>query len=147
MAFREQIIEKIKKKEIEIQGHEIKIREAKIYIQALQDILRTLLGESVPSEATTSPEGILRPGSMTYKTYELLTKVGKPVHISEILERMGEDQGKKASLVSSLGTYVKNQQIFTRPLPNTFGLIGMEYDLDKPSDEPPVDFGLFHEDK
>jgi hypothetical protein len=84
---------------------------------------------------------------MPYKTYELLTKARKPLHISTILKGIGEEptRQKKASLVSSLSTYVKNQQIFTRPLPNTFGLIGMAEDTEP--DEPPEDFGLFENEE
>lgn len=148
MGFRDQIIEKIRKKEVEIQGHENKIREAKIYVQALQDVLRTLPGaEEAKPDVITSPENVLRPGSMVYKTYELLTKASKPIHISAILEGIGEEptRQKKASLVSSLSTYVKNQQIFTRPHPNTFGLIGMT-DSSAP-DGPPEDFGLFQDEE
>ena len=145
MAFKDQLVDRIKKKEAEIQVHEAKIREAKVYIQALQDVIRTLPGEGSASEPAT-PDSILRPGSMTYKTYELLKGAGKPLHISDILSGIGEEQGKKASLVSSLATYVKNQQIFTRPLPNTFGLIDMEDDYPVP-DEPPEDFGLFQDNE
>ncbi len=147
MAFREQILSRIKRKEAEIQGHETKIREAKVYIQALQDVLKTLpITDSSAEEVSASPEAILRPGSMVYKTYELLSNVGKPLHISAILEGIGEEptRQKKASLVSSLATYVKNQQIFDRPLPNTFGLIGMACETNK--DEPPDDFGVTEDD-
>lgn len=143
MGLKEQITDKIKKKEVEIQVHEAKIREAKIYIQALQDVLKTLHSGTV-LEPVMSPDNILRPGSMTYKTYELLNAAGKPLHISDILKGIGEEQSKKASLVSSLATYVKNQQIFTRPFPNTFGLIGMADNAD--SSEPPENFGLFQDE-
>lgn len=147
MGFKEQLIDKIKKKETEINGHETKIKEAKIYIQALQDMLRAIPGEDVGPVAIEPSDNILRPGSMPYKTHELLTKARKPLHISVILKGIGEEptRQKKASLVSSLSTYVKNQQIFTRPFPNTFGLIGMA-DTANP-DEPPEDFGLFKDDE
>jgi hypothetical protein len=145
MGLREKLLDKIKKKEIEIQEYEIKIRESRIYIQAIQDTIRVLPREDIDLDMATA-DNILRPGSMPYKTYELLNKEKRPLHISVILKSIGVELTKqnKASLVSSLATYVKNKQIFTRPLPNTFGLIGMEMPQDM--DEPPEDFGLFKDE-
>ncbi len=148
MGFREQLTDKLKKKEAEIRGHENKIREARIYIQALQDMLRSLPEEGAVPDVVSTTDNVLRPGSMPHKTYELLMKARKPLHISVILKGIGEEptRQKKASLVSSLAMYVKNQQIFTRPLPNTFGLMGMT-DIPDPTDEPPEDFGVLQDDE
>ena len=103
MPLKDHIINRIKRKETEIQSHEAKIREAKIYLQALQDILKNITQDQTSPESAVSSDNILRPGSMTYKTYELLTKMGKPLHISEILKGIGEEPTKKASLVSCTG--------------------------------------------
>ncbi|MBA4391576.1 MAG: hypothetical protein C0399_11670 [Syntrophus sp. (in: bacteria)] len=143
MGFKEKLVDKIKRKEAEIQEYEIKIREARIYIQAIQDTIKVLPREDVGVDVTGATENTLRVGSMPHKTYELLAKAKKPLHITDILIGIGVKQTKqvRASLVSSLSTYVKNKQIFTRPLPGTYGLIGM----DVISGEPPDNFGLFKE--
>ncbi|MCX5815687.1 MAG: hypothetical protein NTX75_05515 [Proteobacteria bacterium] len=146
MGLREKLVEKIKRKDIEIQEYEIKIREAKVYIQAIQDTLKVIPREDIGLDVTVTDDCILRTGSMPYKTRELLTKVNKPLYIADILVGIGVKPTKqiRASLVSSLSTYVKNKQIFTRPFPGTYGLIGMDYVA---VDEPPENFGLFKDEK
>ncbi|MBI4823663.1 MAG: hypothetical protein HY805_05480 [Nitrospirae bacterium] len=133
MGIRAKFEEKIKRKEQEIQEYEGKIREAKAYLQALQDSLKLLPREG----KNVSIESILRPGSNIAKTYEFLKKIGKPLHITEILKGIGKSTSKKdrIALSGSLGWYVRRKEIFTRPAPNTFGLI-------ESGEEPPEDFGL-----
>lgn len=145
MGLREKLADKIKRKETEIQEYEMKIREARVYIQAIQDTIKVLPREEAGMEATPATGNTLRVGSMPHKTYELLVKAKKPLHVSDILTGIGVKATKKvrSSLVSSLATYVKNNQIFSRPMPGTYGLIGM----DIITDEPPDNFGLFTERK
>ena len=100
MGFREQLIDKLKKKEGEIRGHENKIREARVYIQALQDMLRSLPDEGATPDGTSTTDNILRPGSMPHKTYELLVKARKPLHISVILKGIGEEPTRAEEGVS-----------------------------------------------
>jgi hypothetical protein len=75
-----------------------------------------------------------------------LRKAGKPLHITDILKGIGKTTSKKdrVSLSGSLGWYVRRNEIFTRPAPNTFGLKEME-DISK--EEPPDDFGLSKEEE
>ncbi len=138
MSLRKKIEDKIKKKEQEIQEYETKISEAKIYISALNETLRLLPKDS---DITESPESKIRPGSAIAKTLALLKKTGRPMHINEILEGIGKSTSKKdrVALSGSLGWYVRRHEIFTRPAPNTFGLIS--------SEEPPNDFGLDKKEK
>ncbi|HEX9751076.1 MAG TPA: HTH domain-containing protein [candidate division Zixibacteria bacterium] len=71
----------------------------------------------------------IRPKSKVGRALQILRDAGKPLHVSEILRALGEDHKNKqarASLSGSLGVYVRNGQVFTRPSPNTFGL--MEFD-------------------
>lgn len=136
MALRDKFEERIKKKELEVQELESKTREAKAYLQALQDSIKLL-----PKEEKVGVGSIvetLRSGSNVHKTYELLKKMGKPMHLNEILKAIGKGTSKteKVNLAGSLGGYVRKGEIFTRPAPNTFGLISMEDIL-----EPPDDFG------
>jgi hypothetical protein len=68
---------------------------------------------------------VLRPGTTLHKVAEILREAGKPLHISEILPKLGKEVNRKtrATLTGSLGTYIRNKVIFDRPAPNTFGLI------------------------
>ncbi len=127
--------ERIKRKEEEIQEYETKIKEARVYVQALQDAIKFLPKE----DSEKSPEAyMLRPGSSMSKTYEILQKAGKPMHINDILNGIGKDTSKKerTSLAGSLANYARQKRIFTRTAPNTFGLISNE------AEEPPEDFGI-----
>lgn len=141
MGLRDKFEDKIKKKKEEIEQLHIKIREAEAYIQGLQDAMKYLPKYKVDVTSDKS----LRPGSMLHKTYTLLKSTGKPMHINDILQGIGlqVDRDKKVSLTGSLGSYVRNKQIFTRPAPNTFGLISME---NEDIDEPPDDFGFTDEE-
>ncbi|HNS79762.1 MAG TPA: hypothetical protein PKM17_14030 [Syntrophorhabdus sp.] len=139
MGLREKFEDKIKKKELEIQEYEMKIREARAYVQALQDHIKFLPKEDMANDATDS--NTLRPGSMPYRAHELLKKAGRPLHVSDILTGIGEEPTKpnRVSLSGTLASYVRNHKIFSRPMPNTFGLISLERAV---STEPPEDFGL-----
>lgn len=138
MGLKAKFEDKIKKKEAEVAEYETKIREARAYLQALQDSMKLLPKESIDSNLGGS--GTLRPGSNTYKTYEYLKKTGKPAHINEILKILGKEvnSAEKVNLSSTLGTYVRKKEIFTRTAPNTFGLIELSGSLE----EPPDDFGI-----
>jgi hypothetical protein len=68
---------------------------------------------------------------------------GRPVHIDDLLQALGRDNTReaKASLGSSLAAYVRREEIFTRPAPNTFGLIELGHQNRPKSTEPPEGFG------
>lgn len=137
MGIREKIEDKIKKKEQEIMEYEKKISEAKSYIEALRDTIKLF----PKSESSESPEAKIRPGSAIAKTLALLKKIGKPIHINEILEGIGKTTSKKdrVTLSGSLGWYVRRKEVFVRTAPNTFGLVGIGSEM---SDQPPDDFGI-----
>lgn len=143
MGLREKLEDRIKKKEQEILELEIKIREAKAYLQALHDSIRLLPRKEV---TLGEAESVLRPGSNIAKTYELLKKEGRPMHITEILKGIGKSATKKEkiSLSGSLSWYVRRKEIFSRPAPNTFGLINVE-EKETYNEEPPEEFGLEEE--
>lgn len=141
MGIRDKIEDRIKKKEQEIQDYEMKISEAKSYIEALMDTIKLL----PKSEIAEAPESKIRPGSTIAKTLALLRKAGKSMHINEILEGMGKSTSKKerVALSGSLGWYVRRHEIFMRTAPNTFGLIGMRTEI---TEKPPEDFGVEKEE-
>lgn len=140
------IHEKIKKKEVEVQQLEdqfreleTKIREARAYIQALEDLKKSLPAEGAGEVAI---EKVIRPGTELDKVREILRKTGKPMHISQLLQALGKPlaRNSRASLTGSIGAHVRKNQIFTRPAPNTFGLINWGIEEDHDDDEVPEDF-------
>lgn len=112
------------KKQQEIRQLEIKLREATAYLQALQDSIKVLSREA-NGPAGESEEQTLRAGTSLAMARDVLRAVGKPLHVTEILKQMGKPADKKArvSLGSTLASYARDRQVFTRPLPNTFGLL------------------------
>ena len=142
MGVREQFQKLIDRKQQDIKDLELQLEKARTYAQALQDSMRLL-----PKEFSSADrEQSLRPGTALAKAREALKVAGKPMHISDILKAIGKppDKKNKLSLSGSLSTYVRNRQIFSRPAPNTFGLIEMVKVVSDPSIEGielPEDFG------
>jgi hypothetical protein len=148
MVLRQELLKRIEKKRREISELELKIRSALSYIQALEDTVKLLgndeenvINKGIASVESASDEA-MRSGSKPDRVREILSKEGKPMHIVKILEAMGEGTGlpERSGLAGSLGAYVRENKIFYRPAPNTFGLIEFQ-----PKavlvDEPPVEFG------
>lgn len=79
------------------------------------------------------------------KARDALLKEAKPLHIDDLLKAIGKTKEHKASVSGSLGNYVRKNEIFTRPAPNTFGL--KEFDESQPEEEPPEDFGVADQDE
>lgn len=137
MKPRIQLEKRIQAKTQEILKLENEIREARSYIQGLQDALKMLPRDTGSGDISR----ILRPGSDMAKARDAMLRSGKPMHINEILREIGKDKAQRASVTGSLGNYVRKGEIFTRPAPNTFGL--KEFDADfQPDSEPPDDFGI-----
>lgn len=122
MGIRENFQKLIDKKLQEIRDLQLQMEKAEAYVQALQDSMKLLPRESANG---VSPEQTLRPGTAMAKARDILRAQGKPMHISELLKALGRpvDKKNKVSIGGSISTYVRNQQIFTRPAPNTFGLM------------------------
>ena len=141
MTERDIIRARLLKKEQEIEQLEDKIRSARIYVQALQDILRLVEEDPDPSSVAGSA---LRPGSSVAKARDEILRRGAPVHIGDLLSALGKDASResRSSLTSSLAAYVRRGEIFTRPAPNTFGLIELQHEPVAPGPvEPPKGFG------
>jgi hypothetical protein len=142
MGLRQDIEKKIERKREEMRNHELAIREGASYVQALQETLKMLPRESAPSGNQQN----LRPGSEIAKAREAIKKAGKPLHIGDLLKAIGRTNDKKSrlSLSGSIAHYVRNGQIFTRPAPNTYGLVELEnHDMseDIPEDESDTHVG------
>jgi hypothetical protein len=122
MAFRDDLLRRIEKKQEEIFSLESQLREAKSYLQALEDTVKMMPREGLnEGQADT----LLRPGSTIARARDAIIAAGRPLHIQEILSAVGRPSTKeaRAALSGSLASYVRRNEIFSRPAPNTFGLI------------------------
>ena len=148
MDIRREFEKRIERKKQEVFDLERNIAEAKAYMQALLDALKLLpKDKDAPAE---EPSANLRPNSDLALTAELLKGMGRPLHIDEILQGIGKPVTKenKASLGTSLGSYARRNMIFTRPMPNTFGLISqVETPSEPDGEEPPSGFGQDQEEE
>jgi hypothetical protein len=137
MYLRSELEKRIEKKQQEIAGYDRAKSEAESYLQALQDMLKIFPKEGLEAKADT-----LRHGSELSRVKDLISKAGKPLPIDTILEGLNKEKTKenKLSLAGSLSSYVRKHKIFTRPLPNTFGLLEMGAKTEEVA--PPPDFGI-----
>ncbi len=125
MGVRDKFEKRLREKEQEIAELENKIREARIYVQALQDSMRFL-----PKEESGGVEKpTFRHGSITQKTYEVLKGSNKPMHSKEILSALDLEINRHnlSTLRGSIGAYIREGKIFFSPSPGTIGLIGVPY--------------------
>lgn len=136
MNVAQELDKKIEKKQQDIAKQERDLDKEKAYLQALLDFRKTLPRDGVPAQITFT----LRAGSDVAKVREVLQKEGKPLHIDELLRRLGKEVAKKSkvSLGGSLGTYVRERKIFSKTGPNIFGLL----EFANEENNPPDDFGL-----
>ena len=120
MGIRENFQKLVNKKQQEVTELELRIREAKAYIQALEDSMKLL-----PRDNSASVEHSLRPDSNLAKARDAIKKAGAPLPIADILKAIGKPQDKKhrVSLAGTLSGYARSGKVFTKTAPNTFGLI------------------------
>lgn len=141
MGEREKVHDRIRKKELEIQDLESKIKDAKVYLQALEDVLRLF-----PREADIGDVALLRPGSLVAQARDAILKHGGPMHVTALVKALGREltRANQTGIAGSIAAYVRKGEIFTRVGPNTFGLVELgkagspEVET---TDEPPADFG------
>jgi len=153
MGLREDIQRRIDKKhqeiaEIEAWGreNEMRLREARAYVQGLSDILKLAHreGEQAGGVAT------LRPGTSLAQAREAIIKQGHPLRLEVLLKAMGKpaDRKSRAALGGSLSAYVRRGEVFTRPAPNTFGLVELGHVANATTKNayPPSTFGQDEQD-
>jgi hypothetical protein len=139
MSEQDKIRDKLRKKEAEIQLLDEKLRAARVYVQALQDVLKLL-----DTDRTEPAESVLREGSAVSQARDVILRKGTPLHINDLLAELGKEltRESRASLTSSIAAYVGRGEIFTRPAPNTFGLVELGHSsIDSKVHEPPSGFG------
>jgi hypothetical protein len=123
MNARRKITQKIEEKNTRIADLQRQLAEEIAHRNGLQEALKF-----VPAEPTNGEAFDLREGTDAAKVRDILKAEGKPIHLDEILKRMGKEatRNAKGALAGSLGYYVKKHIVFTRPGRNIFGL--MEFD-------------------
>jgi hypothetical protein len=131
MGFREDLARKIDKKRAEIEVLEEQVKTSRTYLQALEDMYK-LAGRESSAAVTSSagPERVqasasFRAGSMTGAAYDALKKAGRPLHVNTLLPAIGRGitRADKSAISGTLAAYVRKGDVFTRPAPNTFGLV------------------------
>ena len=149
MSPRVKIEKQIKRRELEIQRLvdqkkelDSDIRDTETFIKGLQEALKHL-----PSEKKDTDTYTVRPGSDVYKALMILQNYGKPLRIEDILKNMGKEVNKhnRVNVASQLSHNYREGRIFTRPAPNTFGLLkwgdNQEIDDLAESEDLPNEFG------
>jgi hypothetical protein len=146
MGAREEVVKKIARKQQEISDLELRIREGRAFIQGMEEVLKILPKENSLQKA----EQILRPGTAIYSAREAIKQAARPLHIADLLKALKLEVNKKnrLSLSGSLSGYARRGEVFTRPAPNTFGLVEFGESFGRQDlAEPPDDFGGDVEDE
>ena len=95
------------------------LTQAESYLKGLQDAY----GFISSSNNTAKKEFALRAGSDLEKVKIVLEESKKPLHIDDILQKIGKESKSKVSLAGSLSGYARDGKIFRKIGPNKFGLI------------------------
>lgn len=121
MGARESLLKLADKKDNEIRELKLQLAQAEAYLQAIQDSIKVLPKESL--DAKMEPE--LRFGTLLAQARDVLKAEGKPMHVNEILHKMGKttDKSNRISLSGSLAAYVRKKTIFKKTGPNIFTLV------------------------
>ena len=138
MGIRDNFQKLVNKKLQEVAELELRVREARAYIQALEDSMKLL-----PRDMSTGVGHTLRPDSNLAKARDAIKAAGVPLPIADILKAIGKPQDKKhrVSLAGTLSGYARDGKVFTKTAPNTFGLIEMGAAPVEEGDELPEEFG------
>ncbi len=142
MGLREKFQKRIDEKRQEIASLQNRIRDLKVYVQAVEDTMRLL-----PRENQEDRSSDLRTGTNIHKAYAALSERGAPMHISDIVKAIGkpDEHDNRVALGGSISAYVRKGQLFTRPAPNTFGLL--EFPQKPAANVPPPNFGVEERDE
>ena len=122
MGFREDLFRRIEKKRSEISALEADLLTAKTYLQALEENYK-LAGKGVPSAEPSVPT--FRAGTLLAAAYSAIKQAGRPMHVNDLLPAMGRavNRAERSAVSGTLAAYVRKGEVFTRPAPNTFGLV------------------------
>lgn len=124
MGLREDYFRRIEKKRLEVEKMRTDLRVEERYLEAMMDAYKLLPRTGEETNGASRPSN-LRKGSGTAKAYDALKRTGHHMHVKDLLEAMGVKVSRKTTqgLASSLRAYVNKHEIFTKPAPNTYGLV------------------------
>lgn len=155
MGFKEDLARRIDRKRAEIIDLESQANTARTYLQALEDMYKLAARETLSASISTSEAvrttPLFRDGSMTGRAYAAIKQAGRPLHVNQLLPAIGRsvNRQERSAISGTLAAYVRKGDVFTRPAPNTFGLVEF-VDAALPTDgstqleiapEPPPGFG------
>lgn len=125
MGFREDLGRRIEKKRAEIATLEDELKTAKTYLQAFEDMYKLASRDLASTSENGTIDPSFRDGSMTGLAYEAIKRAGRPLHVNDLLPAIGRvvTRQDRSAISGTLGAYVRDGKVFTRPAPNTFGLI------------------------
>jgi hypothetical protein len=139
MGFREDLLRRIERKRAEISDLEAQVNNAKTYLLGLEEAYK-VVSRGAANQDSATPS--FRVGSLLARSYEAIKKAGRPLHVNDLLVAVGREvtRADRSALSGTLAAYVRKGEVFTRPAPNTYGLVGM---ADETSMEPipPAGFG------
>lgn len=137
MGFKEDLLRRIDRKKGEIADLQKQIRLAQEYLQALEDVAKSL-----PKDIASAPPSSsgLRPGTSLAKARDAIRAAGRPMHVMELLTAVGKGNSRmeRAGLSGTISAYVRRGEVFTRTGPNTFGLVDMPFKSEASSSEPQI---------
>ncbi len=117
----------IERKQSEVAALESQLSKVRSYLHGLETARRLGALMEAPNAKGQLREKQPRQGSDVGKCMEMIRKAGHPIHINELVTGLGKESTKAArmSLSGSLSACVRDGKWFTKPEPNTFGLIEM----------------------
>lgn len=135
VSARSELGKRIARKRSELDELRGKARDAGVYIEALEEALQVLPRDGVNSG---DADAVLRPGGNAALARAAILERGTALHIDDLLGAIGKevDRQNRLSVGGALAAYVRKGEIFTRPAPNTFGLVELET-TEIPDDDVP----------
>lgn len=111
----------ISAKKAEILELQKRLAEAEAFVAGLEAAKRA---SQRAASMSNEPEQ-LRPGSLMFRAREAMQKAGKPLHVVEMLEIIGEstERKKRAAFAGSVASYARKGKFFKKVGPNTFCLL------------------------
>jgi hypothetical protein len=124
MGVRDDYLRRIEKKRAEVEAIRTTLRLEERYLEAMLDAYKIMPRAGEDGNGAGRPSG-LRKGSNTGKAYIALKRTGHALHVKDLVEAMGLKVSRTITqgLASSLRAYVNKNEIFTKPAPNTYGLV------------------------
>lgn len=124
MGLRDDFLRKITKQQTLVAEIEVTLRIERATLATMQDMYK-LLPKDGAASTDSSALAVLRKGSGTSRAYEALKQRGIPMHVNDIANAIGKKPTREVTqgLASSMRAYVMKGEIFTKPAPNTYGLV------------------------